>query len=99
MIDPLYLLTIVLMAAVTYMTRIGGYLLLKNRDISGRIKIVMECAPGCVLITVIAPVFVSGRLSDLITLCITTIAATKLPVLPTVLIAIGSAGLLRYLAI
>ncbi|MDH2091896.1 AzlD family protein [Rhizobium pusense] len=98
MIDPLYLVTIVLMAAVTYMTRIGGYLLLKDREISGRIKTVMECAPGCVLITVIAPVFVSGRLSDLITLGITTVAATKLPVLPTVLIAIGSAGLLRHLA-
>ncbi|QCM14058.1 AzlD family protein [Agrobacterium sp. MS2] len=99
MIDPLYLLTIVLMAAVTYMTRIGGYLLLKHRDISGRIKIVMECAPGCVLITVIAPVFVSGRLSDLITLGITAIVATRLPVLPTVLIAIGSAALLRLLAV
>jgi uncharacterized membrane protein len=58
-------------------------------------KAVMECAPGCVLITVIAPVFVTGRPADLIALVITLLAATRLPVLPTVIISIAAAGLLR----
>lgn len=31
MIDPIHALTILLMATVTYMTRIGGYIFLRNR--------------------------------------------------------------------
>lgn len=97
MIEPLTLLTIVLMAAVTYFTRIAGYLFLRNRVLSPRLVTVMESAPGCVLIAVIAPHFVSGHPADLMALAITILAATRLPILPTVVIAIASAGLLRAL--
>ncbi|MHC1671018.1 AzlD family protein, partial [Stenotrophomonas maltophilia] len=46
------LLTIVLMAAVTYLTRIIGFLALRNRTPGKRAVTVMEAAPGCVLISV-----------------------------------------------
>ncbi|WEX73958.1 AzlD family protein [Sinorhizobium numidicum] len=95
MLDPMYILAIVLMASVTYMTRICGYLFLRNRALSPRLSTVMESAPGCVLITVIAPDFVTGRPADLLALAITLLAATRLSVLPTVVVAITSAGLLR----
>lgn len=95
MIDPMFALTILLMATVTYLTRIGGYLFLRSRVVSDRTRAVMECAPGCVLITVIAPDFVTGRPADLIALAVTVVAATRLPVLPTVLISIVSAAILR----
>ncbi len=95
MIDPLHVLTIMLMALTTYMTRIGGYLLLRNRTVSARTKGVMECAPGCVLITVIAPDFVTGHPADLMALALTTLAATRMPILPTVIISIVSAAILR----
>lgn len=97
MIEPLTLLTIVLMAGATYFTRIAGYLFLRNRTLSPRLVTVMESAPGCVLIAVIAPNFVSGRPADLIALAVTVLAASRLPILPTVVIAILSAGLLRAL--
>ena len=90
------LLTIVLMALVTYLTRIGGYLLLRNRTLGPRAKAVMDAAPGCVLIAVIAPHFASGRIADLTALAITAVAASRLSMLPTVLIAVASAGLLRH---
>ena len=96
MIDGWTVGTIVLMATVTYMTRIGGYLLLVNRELSRRTATVLDAAPGCVLIAVIAPAFVSGRMADLIALAITCAAATRLPLLATVLIGIGSAGVLRH---
>ncbi|MBX5158046.1 MULTISPECIES: AzlD family protein [unclassified Rhizobium] len=96
MADPLYLTAIVLMATVTYLTRIGGYLFLRNRALGPRLRIVMESAPGCVLITVIAPDFVTGRPADLIALAVTMLAAARLPVLPTVIIAIAAAGILRH---
>ena len=90
------LLTILLMALVTYLTRVGGYLLLRNRTLGPRAKAVMDAAPGCVLIAVIAPHFASGRTADLAALAITVVAASRLSMLPTVLIAVASAGLLRH---
>ena len=90
-------LTIVLMAAATYLTRIVGFLALRNRTLSKRAVTVMEAAPGCVLISVIAPDFVADKPADLAALAITLLAATRLSMLPTVLIGVVSAGLLRYL--
>lgn len=97
MIDPTVLLTIVLMAGVTYLTRIGGYLVLRNRTLGPRAMAVVEAAPGCVLISVIAPSFVTNNPADLAALLITLLAATRLSMLPTVLIGIASSGLLRAL--
>jgi uncharacterized membrane protein len=95
MLDPMVVLTIVLMASVTYLTRLAGYLFLRDRVLSPRMKTVMETAPGCVLITVIAPDFVTGQPADMLGLAITVVAASTLPMLPTVLIAVASTGLLR----
>ncbi len=97
MFDPIYALTIVLMAVVTYLTRINGYVFLRNRTFSPRVATVLENAPGCVLITVIAPHFESHNPADLAALAITMIAATRLSVLLTVLIAMVSAGTLWHL--
>jgi uncharacterized membrane protein len=58
---------------------------------------VLDAAPGCVLIAVIAPMFVSGRVADLIALGIAIIAAARLPLFSTVLIAMLSAAVMRHL--
>lgn len=97
MIEQANLLTIVLMAAVTYLTRIGGYVVLRNRTLSPRATALMEAAPGCVLISVIAPRFVSSNPADLAALAITVVAATRLSMLPTVVIGVAAAGVLRHL--
>ncbi|TPL82411.1 AzlD family protein [Mesorhizobium sp. B2-3-12] len=97
MIDATTVLTIVLMAGVTYLTRIGGYVVLRSRVLSARATAVMEAAPGCVLISVIAPAFVSRNPADLLALAITLAAATRLSMLPTVLIGVAATGVLRHL--
>ncbi|MBZ9699287.1 MULTISPECIES: AzlD family protein [unclassified Mesorhizobium] len=97
MIDAQTLLTIVLMAGVTYLSRVGGYVVLRNRVLSARATAVMQAAPGCVLISVIAPAFVSKNPADLLALAVTLIAATRFSMLPTVLIGVASAGLLRHI--
>lgn len=91
------LLTLVLMAASTYFTRVIGYLLLRGRTLSPRMQYVMESLPGCVLISVIAPAFVSQRPADLLALVVTLVAASRFSILPTVLVGIGAAGTLRQL--
>lgn len=96
MIDTATLATIVLMAASTYLTRVLGYLVLRRRTLSPRLQAVLENVPGCVLISVIAPAFVSDRPADLAALALTLAAATRLSILPTVLLGITATGLLRH---
>lgn len=55
----------------------------------------MEAVPGCVLISVITPTLVSGRLADTLAVGITLLAMCRFSLLPTVLISIASAGVLR----
>lgn len=95
MIDSLTLVTLVLMASTTYVTRLLGYIALHNRTLSPRMLAVMENVPGCVLISVIAPVFVSDRPANFLALVITLFAAMRLPILPTVVIGVVSAGIFR----
>jgi uncharacterized membrane protein len=90
------LLTILGMAFVTYLTRILGYWVLRRHTLGDKATIVLEAAPGCVLICVIAPVFATSRPSNLIALTLTVLAATRLPMLPTVAIGVSSAALLRH---
>lgn len=97
MIDPYSVLAIVMMASVTALTRLSGYFLLRNRTLGPRAMAVLEAAPGCVLISVIAPAFASDKPADLLALAITLVAATRLSILPTVAIGIISAGVLRHL--
>ncbi|MBS0969306.1 hypothetical protein CYR40_20810 [Chimaeribacter arupi] len=91
------LLTILLMAVSTYLTRIGGYLLLRDRTLGPRTRAVMEAAPGCVLITVIAPHFVTREPAEILALAITLLAAMRFSLLPVVVISVVATGLLRHL--
>src|SRR5205814_1021629 len=95
MIHVTNLLPIVLMAFVTYLTRVVGYAVLRNRVLSPYALAVMDAASGCILISVIAPSFVSDQPADLIALAITLAAATRLSLLPTVIIGVASAGCTR----
>lgn len=88
--------TILLMALSTYFTRIIGYLLLRNRTLGSRTRAIMDAAPGCVLITIIAPHFVTNHPADLIALAISMLAAARFSLLPVVIISVGSAALLRH---
>jgi uncharacterized membrane protein len=96
MLNTQNVLTILSMALVTYMTRVLGYWALRNRTLGARATKVLEAIPGCVLICVIAPVFTTTRPANIISLALTVLAATRLSILPTVAIGIGSAALLRH---
>ena len=85
------------MLVVTYSTRLISFFALRNRTLSRCAQIVMEAAPGCVLISVIAPYFVFDKPHELIAIALTVLAASKFSMLVTVLIGVGSSGLLEYL--
>ena len=54
-------------------------------------------APGCVLISVIAPYFVSDKPHELIAIALTVLVASRFSMLVTVLIGVGTSGILGYL--
>lgn len=97
MISADSVLVILGMLMATYSTRLIGFFALRNRTLGKRAAKVMDAAPGCVLIAVIAPYFASDKPHELIAVAVTVLAASRLPMLPTVLIAVASAGILGHL--
>ena len=85
------------MLAVTYSTRLIGFFALRNRTLSRRAQTIMEAAPGCVLISVIAPYFVSDKPHELIAITLIALSAGRFSMLVTVLIGVGSSGILGWL--
>jgi len=73
--------------------------LLKNKALSNKQRKILEVVPGCVLISVIAPYFVKDNVADLLAIAITLIAASRFSLLPTVVISMLSAALLRTVLI
>ncbi len=83
----------------SYLTRVLGYVLLKNKTLTSRQKQILEVVPSCVLISVIAPYFVKDNPADLLAIAITLLAASHFSLLPTVLISMVSAAVLRFMLI
>ena len=84
------------MLTATYSTRLIGFFALRKRMLSKRATAVMEAAPGCVLIAVIAPYFVSDKPQEVIAILLTALAASRFAMLPTVLVGVVSAGVLGH---
>ena len=99
MIHLTTLIAIIFIALTTYLTRILGYVLLKNKTLSNRQRKILEVVPGCVLISVIAPYFVRDNPADLIAIAITLFAASRFSLLPTVGISMLSAAILRIILV
>ncbi|MEG2358845.1 AzlD family protein [Acinetobacter sp.] len=95
MIHSATLSAILFIAATTYLTRILGYVLLKNKTLSAKQRQILEVVPGCVLISVIAPYFVRNNPADLIAIAVALLAASRFSLLPTVAVSMASAAVLR----
>lgn len=99
MIHTTTVIAIGFIALTTYMTRILGYVLLKNKTLNNKQRQILEVVPGCVLISVIAPYFVKDNPADLLAMVITLFAASRYSLLPTVAISMLSAALLRLILV
>lgn len=76
-----------------------GLCFAENKTLSNKQRKILEVVPGCVLISVIAPYFVKDNVADLLAIAITLIAASRFSLLPTVVISMLSAALLRTVLI
>lgn len=90
-------LTVLAMMCATYTTRVAGYMVLRNLSLSPRAMNALEAAPGCVLISVLAPNFASDKPVELAALVITMLAAARLSLFQTMLVSMAAAATLRFL--
>jgi len=99
MIQMSTFIAILLVALTTYCARILGYVLLKNKTLNNRQRKILEVIPGCVLISMITPYFLRDDPADLIAIMVTLFVASRFGMLPTILISMASAVILRTLLV
>lgn len=77
--DPIMLLIILGGAVATYLTRIGGYLLMMRfQNIPPRVEAGLNAVPVAVLTTLVAPTFVEGGIEVKIAMVFALIVGLKI---------------------
>jgi uncharacterized membrane protein len=92
----LALLTILSMALVTYLTRIGGLWLMSHVALSGRLKAWLEYLPGTILVAIVAPAVLNAGLAEAGAALVTLLVAMRMRnVLVSMLVGVGVVLVLR----
>jgi uncharacterized membrane protein len=85
-------------AALTYLTRIGGHLILSRFDVlHPRVEAALSAVPAAVLTTIVAPAALTGGWAETLTLLIAGLAALRLPLLGMVALGWAVIVLLRQI--
>ena len=89
-------LTIMMAAAATYATRIGGHLVVSRFSSLGpRVEAALDAVPVAVLTAIVAPAFVSGGWIEVAALLAAGIAGLRLSTAWVVAIGLGVLVMLR----
>jgi uncharacterized membrane protein len=89
------LAAILAMALVTYGTRVAGLLFADRLVLTGRAKAAFDAIPPAVLVAVIAPSALTTGWPETIAAAITIVAATRLPLLATIVVGVAAVVALR----
>ena len=91
-------IAIVLMALATYATRVGGLWLASRLPMSGRVEAWLGYIPGAILVSLVAPVAISGGLAEaLAAVAVVAVALKTGNLLASMLTGVGAVLLLRTL--
>lgn len=85
------------MCAATYSSRLLGYFFLRGRTLSKKVRLFLDAAPGCVMVSVVAPAFVTKNPADLISLAAAVLIARKTNMAVTVAVAVVINAAVRHL--
>jgi uncharacterized membrane protein len=99
-VDSLTLLAIVLMALVTYATRAGGLWLASRLHLSERAEVFLEQIPGAILVSLVAPVVLTGGPAAWISAAFVALVAWRTgSLLGAMVVGVGAILALRSLGI
>ncbi len=93
--DTMTVLAILAMAIVTYATRTAGLALAGRLALTGRAKAAFDAIPPAVLTAVIAPTALATGWPETLAAAVTALAATRLPLLATIAVGVGTIVALR----
>jgi uncharacterized membrane protein len=94
--DPMAVLLILLLGVATYGTRIAGHLVLSRFErLNPRLEAALDAVPIAVITALVAPAVLATGPAETIAAVVTVIAALRLPILPTLLVAAVTVSLLR----
>lgn len=91
-------IAILMMASITFFTRISGYLFLRNKTLSKRTQDILSVAPVCVMASIVGT-FITSDPVMLFSLAIGFVCAIYTNFVATVLIAVAANALLQLLLI
>ena len=84
--EPITLLAISLMALATYATRAGGLYLASRLDLSERAGAWLEAIPGAILVSLVAPVVLTGGFAEALAALAVVIVAARTGSLPVAMV-------------
>jgi uncharacterized membrane protein len=79
-------------------TRVAGLIFADRLVLTGRAKAAFEAIPPAVLVAVIAPSALATGWHETLAAAVTAVAATRLPLLPTIAVGVAAIVLLRRFA-
>jgi uncharacterized membrane protein len=97
-LDLATLVAILVMAVITYGTRIAGIFVAGRLSLRGRAKAAFDAIPPAVLVAVIAPMALATGWRETMAALLTAIAATRLPLLATIATGVLAVVALRAIA-
>lgn len=89
------LLAILAMAAATILTRVSGLVLIRYVEIDENRRTAIEAIPPAVLMAVIAPTAFATGWAETLACAVTAIAASRLPMLASVVLGVATVALSR----
>jgi uncharacterized membrane protein len=93
------MITILLMALVTYATRAGGLWLASRLTLSGRVEAWLDHIPGAILVSLVAPTVLASGLPEALAALAVVLVALRTGSLPVAMVTgIAAVLVLRTLA-
>lgn len=84
--DPKIIAVILIGAVATYLTRIGGHMLItRMQRVPPRLEAALDAVPAAVLTTLVAPAFFYGGLDVKVAMTIAFLVALRAPGIPMLL--------------
>jgi len=96
-LDPLTIAAIAGMAAVTFLTRVAGYWLVRRTTLGPRAQAALEAVPGAILTALITPMVLATGPAEFTAALVTLALAWRLPTLVAVIGGVATVVALRLL--
>ncbi|WP_062113590.1 AzlD family protein [Aureimonas sp. AU40] len=83
-------------AVLTYLTRVGGHLVLARMEhVPPRLEAALDAVPAAVLTSIVMPVFIDGDIAEKVVILLCAVFALRLSLLATVVLGTVLVALAR----